>query len=1398
MVKFLLSIFLIALFSFTARAQSGACNVTMSAGINLSVCEGSDQDIIATDVNGIPIVQTVQYRWFKDAPAPIGSGAEITTDTDSILNLTNIQSADAGEYYILADYSSSTNNECAAKYNAALSGSDPATDIQPFVAKITLSVDVAPTAPTFASSQATVCQGENDVLFDVNTVTGATSYSWDYTGTGHTFDGGATTTGTSNTVDFSSSATSGTISVIATNSSNLPPCRNSAPGTVAVTVVTPPTIAATSGAGDYCVGENATLNATVSNQGSGTFSWKKDDAVYSHSLEDLSLSNLSLADAGTYKVFVNSTVCPDDSAEFAVGVFAAPSQPTFTSSVSDVCAGTSNVSYVVGTVTGADEYHWNYTGSNTTIDGGTTTATGTNSLSFASNATSGDVEVYATVTTNPAACQNSGTQTVAVTVEQAPSVVPTSGAGDYCVGENITLNATISNQGTATVSWDKDGNDLSFSAEDYSITNAQTTDAGTYKIKLNANSCPDDSAEFAVGVFAAPSQPTFTSSVSDVCAGTSNVSYVVGTVTGADEYHWNYTGSNTTIDGGTTTATGTNSLSFASNATSGDVEVYATVTTNPAACQNSGTQTVAVTVEQAPSVVPTSGAGDYCVGENITLNATISNQGTATVSWDKDGNDLSFSAEDYSITNAQTTDAGTYKIKLNANSCPDDSAEFAVGVFAAPSQPTFTSSVSDVCAGTSNVSYVVGTVTGADEYHWNYTGSNTTIDGGTTTATGANSLSFASNATSGDVEVYATVTTNPAACQNSGTQTVAVTVEQAPSVVPTSGAGDYCVGENITLNATISNQGTATVSWDKDGNDLSFSAEDYSITNAQTTDAGTYKIKLNANSCPDDSAEFAVGVFAAPSQPTFTSSVSDVCAGTSNVSYVVGTVTGADEYHWNYTGSNTTIDGGTTTATGANSLSFASNATSGDVEVYATVTTNPAACQNSGTQTVAVTVEQAPTATIAAQFVLCEGSNASLNANVSNQQSIEWMKESTTLSDAGTVSGTSTATLVINPLALTDAGNYTVTAKGNVCPDSSMTTTVVVPADNESNTASICPGATAVTLDAGTPMGGNYQWATSVIRAGNEIASETASTYTTSTIGSYYFHYDSVGTVETCNLYKEFVVSSGSMVTQMFDMTDSIYHHCQGTTAEVATTLSTISGFDMDSVQFSWSTFVGDFTTATVAINGKPQNLSIDTSGYYRVQVDTIINGLPGGCAIFDSAQVIIERAAAISLSTDKDRICNDESLTLIATTTVDDLSNQMVKWVLNNDTLAATSNSLEFMLDGAAQPVGSYTIQALMEPQDTVCSPVAETVTVEIINCTLFIPNVFSPNGDGINDQFMVEYEGVEDYKISIYNRWGVLMFETTDASNLWTGDNAAEGTYYWEVKVGDTIQKGWLSLMR
>ena len=84
-----------------------------------------------------------------------------------------------------------------------------------------------------------------------------------------------------------------------------------------------------------------------------------------------------------------------------------------------------------------------------------------------------------------------------------------------------------------------------------------------------------------------------------------------------------------------------------------------------------------------------------------------------------------------------------------------------------------------------------------------------------------------------------------------------------------------------------------------------------------------------------------------------------------------------------------------------------------------------------------------------------------------------------------------------------------------------------------------------------------------------------------------------------------------------------------------------------------------------------------------------------------------------------------------------------------------------------------------------------------------IFIPNGFSPNADGINDTFGVEGARANvDYEIQIVNRWGELIFVSSDIFETWDGSFAGkpviEGTYFYFIDLAGFKYKGFIELKR
>lgn len=89
-------------------------------------------------------------------------------------------------------------------------------------------------------------------------------------------------------------------------------------------------------------------------------------------------------------------------------------------------------------------------------------------------------------------------------------------------------------------------------------------------------------------------------------------------------------------------------------------------------------------------------------------------------------------------------------------------------------------------------------------------------------------------------------------------------------------------------------------------------------------------------------------------------------------------------------------------------------------------------------------------------------------------------------------------------------------------------------------------------------------------------------------------------------------------------------------------------------------------------------------------------------------------------------------------------------------------------------------------------CTIDSTEITVNISVSDLQVPNVFTPNGDGLNDEFRVQYRSLAEFHCWVYNRWGKLVYEWTDPAKGWDGTingrPAAEGAYFYVIRARGT----------
>ncbi|MCX6272089.1 MAG: gliding motility-associated C-terminal domain-containing protein, partial [Bacteroidetes bacterium] len=199
--------------------------------------------------------------------------------------------------------------------------------------------------------------------------------------------------------------------------------------------------------------------------------------------------------------------------------------------------------------------------------------------------------------------------------------------------------------------------------------------------------------------------------------------------------------------------------------------------------------------------------------------------------------------------------------------------------------------------------------------------------------------------------------------------------------------------------------------------------------------------------------------------------------------------------------------------------------------------------------------------------------------------------------------------------------------------------------------------------------------------------------------------------------------------------------------------------------------------------NGALINVSPSVQTIFIVTISDVY-----GCEKTDSVLLHVYPLPVLQISASEPTICLGSSIQLTA------LGAISYQWFPFEGLSDSTGNSV------TASPTHSN-IYTLIGTDLNSCTD-STAINIEVVDCQITIPNVFTPNGDGINDYFQVNYNGNSAYHIRVFNRWGIIMFENDDVKKPWNGEQqgteASAGTYYYVIWIGNKEMKGTVTLLR
>jgi gliding motility-associated-like protein len=387
-----------------------------------------------------------------------------------------------------------------------------------------------------------------------------------------------------------------------------------------------------------------------------------------------------------------------------------------------------------------------------------------------------------------------------------------------------------------------------------------------------------------------------------------------------------------------------------------------------------------------------------------------------------------------------------------------------------------------------------------------------------------------------------------------------------------------------------------------------------------------------------------------------------------------------------------------------------------------------------------VTVNNAGTIS-AIDATICNGQTANLTSNTSIAGgTYTWLPGGETTAGISVLPGNTTT--------------YTVVYVVQNCPTFTTSTVLVnpVPTVNASSTT-ICAGQSGNITATPSINGGTYSWINS--SQTNSTITESPAVTTSYTV-TYTLNGCSNENNGTITVNPLPIVNAGPATI------------CQG---EIATLLANTT---MPGGNFIWSP--GGETTASISI-------SPITSATYTVNYS--INGCNGtaNTSVLVRSKPIASFAFPqfISISNPSVNFINGSSF---ATNYIWDFG----------DLLSPTTNNSTGQNPTHTYTVeGTYCVNLVAINNSPTCTDTIELCFEVEPQYTYYLPNAFSPNEDGSNDGFIGKGENIIEYEMSIFDRWGNKIFQTSDKDKQWdgkangSGSVAQQDVYVYVVKIKD-----------
>ena len=466
--------------------------------------------------------------------------------------------------------------------------------------------------------------------------------------------------------------------------------------------------------------------------------------------------------------------------------------------------------------------------------------------------------------------------------------------------------------------------------------------------------------------------------------------------------------------------------------------------------------------------------------------------------------------------------------------------------------------------------------------------------------------------------------------------------------------------------------------------------------------------------------------------------VSSSCSGMADTVIRSITIVGGSSIPITLTG-NTSICTGqvdTLTVAGGGTYTWSNGSTTSSIIVSPTSNTTYSVQVNNGgckkDTTLTVNVGPKLTIIISGTDTVCAGNSVTLSASGGKSYSYTWSN------------GATTSSITISPATTT---NYSVAVTNGICSGDSNLIVAIIPPPKltvSATSISICQGDTSTITASG---GRKYLWSNGSTTSSITVTPESTTTYTVVTSNGYCSTDTSV--TITINKKPVAIITGGHQV-------------CSGTNI----TLTASGGQD-----YEWFPSTGLSSTTGSTVTATP-----------NVPITYTVIALSGKCSDTATSTLTVLPAPSATVC------CNDtiqmgDTVSLSAAIIGANGFNWTPDTYLSCDTCPNTK----------AFPKFTTTYAVVMNDTDG-CQKI-DSVVIFVEGCgNIWIPNAFSPNGDGRNDVFAPKGACMVSYTMYIFDRWGNKLYYTNN-SQPWNGkvnsEIAQEDTYVYMITTYDGLKK-------